>query len=210
LSAVVQRLDNVTVFLDRDGTLNHDSGYIACPEEFELYPGAAAALARLNLAGARLILVTNQSGIGRGKLTVADLDDIHEKLRHQLELQGARLDGIYFCPHHPDDACVCRKPAVGMAERAIADLKVVTSSMYLIGDQSCDIEMAKRLKARSIFVTTGRDSAKTLQHLNAIGLRPQHVAPCLASAVDWIFHDAKSVHDGQSVTSSASLQDREQ
>jgi len=185
------RLDNVTVFFDRDGTLNPDPGYIGRPEDFELHPGAGAALARLNRADARLILVTNQSGLARGKFTVADLDAIHDKLRRLLALQGAWLDAIYHCPHHPDDGCACRKPGIGMAERAVADFALDRSRMYLVGDQAVDIEMARRLEARSIFVTTGHGSRDTLAALLARQLSPDHVAGSLADAVDWVFLDAR-------------------
>lgn len=186
----VRRLDDVTVFLDRDGTLNPDPGYIGRPEDFELHPGAGAALSRLNRAGARVIVVTNQSGIARGMFTLADLEAIHDKLRDLLALHGARLDAIYHCPHHPDECCTCRKPATGMVERAIADLALDRSRMYLVGDQTSDVEMAKRLKARSIFVTTGHGSGETLAALSAGRLRPDCVASCLDMAVDWILRDA--------------------
>jgi len=186
-------LDRVTVFLDRDGTLNPDPGYIRRPEDFELHPGAGAALSRLNRAGARLIVVTNQSGIARGKLTLADLELVHGKLRYALARHGARLDAIYYCPHHPDEGCACRKPAIGMAERAIADFALDRSRMYLIGDQLGDIEMAKRLEARSVFVTTGHGSDETLTGLLERGLRPDFVADGLDTAVDWLFRDANPV-----------------
>jgi len=187
-----QRLDEVTVFFDRDGTLNPDPGYIGRPEDFELHPGVGAALSRLNRAGARLILVTNQSGIARGMFTLADLQAIHDKLRDLLALHGARFDAIYHCPHHPDESCICRKPAIGMAERAIAEFALNRSRMYLVGDQASDIEMAKRLAARSIFVTTGHGSRETLAALSEQGLKPDYVANCLDTAVDWIFQDANT------------------
>ncbi len=185
-----QRLDNVTVFLDRDGTLNPDTGYIAKPDDFRLHPGVGVALRRLNDAGARLILVTNQSGLARGKFTLADLQAIHEKLRGLLALHGAWIDAFYYCPHHPDERCTCRKPAIGMAERAIADHALSRSSMYVIGDQAGDIEMAERLRARGIFVTTGNYPHETLLSLRQRNLRPALVAGDLESAVDWIFRDA--------------------
>lgn len=185
-----QLLDEVTVFLDRDGTLNPDPGYIGRPEDFALHPGVGEALSRLNRAGARLILVTNQSGIARGMFTLADLEAIHDKLRDLLAVHGARVDAIYHCPHHPDEGCTCRKPATGMAERAIADFALNRSRMYLVGDQSSDVEMAKRLRARSIFVTTGHGSRETLAALSARSLQPDYVANSLERAVDWIFRDA--------------------
>lgn len=185
-----QPLEEVTVFFDRDGTLNPDPGYISRPEDFELHSGAGTALSRLNRAGARVIVVTNQSGIGRGKFTLADLRTIHDKLHDLLALHGARLDAIYHCPHSPDEGCSCRKPAIGMAERAIAEHALNRSRMYLVGDQSGDIEMAKRLEARSVLVTTGHGSRETLAELSARALPPDYVADCLHKAVDWIFQDA--------------------
>jgi heptosyltransferase-2 len=189
----VRQLDGVAVFLDRDGTLNPDPGYIGRPEDFELHPGVGAALARLNRAGACLILVTNQSGIARGMFTPDDLEAIHEKLADRLALHGARFDAIYHCPHHPEERCTCRKPAIGMAERAIAELGLDRSRMYLVGDQASDVEMAKRLEARSIFVTTGNGTAQTLAALRSRRLLPDHVADCLEMAVDWILLDAQRV-----------------
>jgi heptosyltransferase-2 len=186
-------LDTVTVFFDRDGTLNPDPGYIRRPEDFELHPGAGAALRRLKRAGARLIVVTNQSGIARGKLTLADLELIHAKLRNVLARHGVCLDAIYYCPHHPDEGCACRKPAVGMAQRAMADFALDPSRMYLVGDQLGDIEMAKRLKARSIFVTTGNGSDQALKALQEHEIRPDFVADGLDMAVDWILGDARAV-----------------
>jgi len=103
-------LAGYTVFFDRDGTLNPDPGYIRSPDQFELFPGVAQAMAKLKQAGARLIVVTNQSGVARGFVSSADLDAIHAKLGHLLGEAGASLDAIHVCPHHPDDACECRKP----------------------------------------------------------------------------------------------------
>jgi heptosyltransferase-2 len=107
------------VFLDRDGTLNIDTGYLKSPDDLTVLPGVGAALARLKQAGARLIVVTNQSGLGRGYFTSKDLEAIHHKLRLVLAEDGVTLDGVYFCPHHPDDRCNCRKPARGMIDRAL-------------------------------------------------------------------------------------------
>jgi heptosyltransferase-2 len=104
-------LAGVTVFLDRDGTLNVDTGYVKSPDDFTVLPGVGAALARLKQAGARLVVVTNQSGLGRGYFSSRDLEAIHSKLRLVLAEDGVTLDGLYFCPHHPDDHCNCRKPA---------------------------------------------------------------------------------------------------
>jgi heptosyltransferase-2 len=187
------QLAGVTVFFDRDGTLNPDPGYIGDPDDFELHAGVGVALERLSLAGARLIVLTNQSGLARGKFTVADLDAIHQKLRHLLAVHGVCLDAIYYCPHHPDDGCSCRKPGIGMAERAIADFALDRSRIFLVGDQSGDIEMAKRLGARSIFVTTGRDSNQALAEFAARRVTPDYIADSVGTATDWIIRTAPTV-----------------
>lgn len=187
-------LIGVTVFLDRDGTLNPDTGYIATPSGFELLPGVGAALARLKRAGARLVVATNQSGVARGKFTLKDLEMVHAKLQMLLEAEGASLDAVYFCPHHPDDQCLCRKPGTAMVERATADLGLDLSHAYVIGDQARDVELAKRIGARSILVTTGLGSHEALAGLRGAGFEPDRVAPSLSDAVEWIVTEAsKSV-----------------
>ena len=179
-------LAGVTVFLDRDGTLNVDTGYVKSPDDFTVLPGVGAALARLKQAGARLVVVTNQSGLGRGYFTSRDLEAIHSKLRLVLAEDGVTLDGLYFCPHHPDDHCNCRKPARGMIDRAHAELKVDLSRAYVIGDSIRDIELAKQVGARSLLVMTGPSGAEALADLMARDLPPDYVAEELSQAVDWI------------------------
>lgn len=182
-------LEGYTIFLDRDGTLNPDPGYIKSPDQFELFPGVAEALARLKLAGARLILITNQSGIARGLLSRHNLEAIHKKLRHLLGQAGATLDGIYFCPHHPDDGCGCRKPNRGMIDQAIQELGVDPERSYVIGDHLRDIELAKRVGARSVLVTTGVTRWQELEGLTDTHLIPDRVEASLTGAVDWLLSD---------------------
>ena len=179
-------LAGVTVFLDRDGTLNVDTGYVKSPDDFTVLPGVGAALARLKQAGARLVVVTNQSGLGRGYFSSRDLEAIHSKLRLVLAEDGVTLDGLYFCPHHPDDHCNCRKPARGMIDRAHAELKVDLSRSYVIGDSIRDIELAKQVGARSLLVMTGPSGAEALADLTVRDLPPDYVAEGLSQAVDWI------------------------
>ena len=179
-------LAGVTVFLDRDGTLNVDTGYVKSPDDFTVLPGVGAALARLKQVGARLVVVTNQSGLGRGYFTSRDLEAIHSKLRLVLAEDGVTLDGLYFCPHHPDDHCNCRKPARGMIDRAHAELKVDLSRAYVIGDSIRDIELAKQVGAQSLLVMTGPSGAEALADLMARDLPPDYVAEGLSQAVDWI------------------------
>jgi D-glycero-D-manno-heptose 1,7-bisphosphate phosphatase len=119
------------LFLDRDGTLIEEVGYLDQPERVHLYPWAADAISALNRAGVRVVMVTNQSGIARGFFTEAVLRDVHERIADLLALRGARLDAYYYCPHHPDGkvpelarACDCRKPGRALVDRAVAELDV--------------------------------------------------------------------------------------
>ena len=183
-------LSGYTIFLDRDGTLNPDPGYIKSPDQFELFPGVSEALASLKRAGARLIVVTNQSGVARGLLSREDLDAVHMKLKRLLDGTGASLDAIYFCPHHPDDGCKCRKPNRGMIDQAVQEWGVNLDRSYLIGDHIRDIELAKRIGARSILVTTGVVSPQEADRLKASGVVPDWIASSLAEAADWLLSDA--------------------
>lgn len=185
-------LVGVTLFLDRDGTLNKDTGYIKSPEELTLLPGVGAALARLKQAGARLVVVTNQSGVGRGYFSGKDLEAIHAKLRLLLAEDKVTLDGLYFCPHHPDDECNCRKPAPGMIDRAVAELQVDLGRAYVIGDSARDIELAKQVGVQSLLVLTGPSGTETLADLTLRGLAPDLVAESLPQAVEWILVHATS------------------
>ena len=180
-------LSGVTVFLDRDGTLNRDTGYIKSPQELDLLPGVIDAVARLNRAGARVVLVTNQSAIARGFITVDQLKTIHSVLLARLEAGGARLDAIYYCPHHPDDGCRCRKPQPAMIHRAAVDLNLDLSRTYVIGDQSRDLEVARQVGARGILVLSGQTRRETIGDIQRHGVSPDFIADDLWDAVEWIF-----------------------
>jgi heptosyltransferase II len=185
-------LDGVTVFLDRDGTLNYDPGYLKVAAELKLLAGVGPALARLKGSGAKLIVVTNQSGVGRGMLTLKDLEAIHARLQGLLELEGAALDAIYFCPHHPDDGCRCRKPNVGMVERAVSELQLDLRRSYMIGDHARDIQLANRVGAKAILLTPEPVDAQMLERFKVEQAMPDAMAKSMAEAVDWIFDDVKT------------------
>ncbi len=189
------RLQGVTIFLDRDGTLNPDPGYIGSPDQFELFPGVADALAKLTRAGARLVVVTNQSGVGRGLFSFGDLDRIHEKLRRLVGEAGASLAGIYVCPHRPDEQCHCRKSEPGLIEQAVRELGVDLSRSYLIGDHAKDIELARRVGAKSVWLTTSEHGAgaRMGSHNSA-----DAVAASFDEAAAWILADAKVHEQGKS------------
>ncbi|TKS62401.1 MAG: D,D-heptose 1,7-bisphosphate phosphatase [Nitrospira sp.] len=183
-------LDGVTVFLDRDGTLNYDPGYLKIAADLKLLAGVGPALARLKVAGAKLVVVTNQSGVGRGIVTLKDLEAIHARLEGLLEQEGAALDAIYFCPHHPDDGCRCRKPNVGMVERAVSELQLDLRRSYLIGDHARDIQLANRVGAKAILLTSALVDVQALDRLKAEQSMPDAVAKSMSEAVDWILEDA--------------------
>ncbi|MCI0426762.1 MAG: lipopolysaccharide heptosyltransferase II [Nitrospiraceae bacterium] len=183
-------LDGVTVFLDRDGTLNYDPGYLKVAAKLKLLAGVGPALARLKRAGARLVVVTNQSGVGRGIVTLKDLEAIHARLQGLLEQEDAALEAIYFCPHHPDDGCRCRKPNVGMVERAVSELQLDLRRSYLIGDHARDIQLAHRVGAKAILLTPALVDAQALARLKVEQAMPDAVTKSMAEAVDWILDDA--------------------
>ena len=131
------------VFLDRDGTIARDVPYCSRPEDFELLPGVAEGIKLLNEHDFKVVVVTNQSGIARGYFTERMLAEIHNKMITQLAEHGAHVDAIYYCPHHPDDKCECRKPKPKMLFQAAIDLDINLSQSYVIGDSKMDVELAK-------------------------------------------------------------------
>lgn len=169
------------VFLDRDGTIIRDVHYLSRPEQVELVDGAADAIARINAALVPVIVVTNQSGIGRGFYTLADYARVRERLDQLLEQQGARIDATYMCPHKPEDGCRCRKPGTLLFERASADLGIDLSSALFIGDRLRDIEPAIRVGAPGVLVPT---EATPLAEISAAE-NTARVADSLSTALDW-------------------------
>jgi histidinol-phosphate phosphatase family protein len=143
------------VLLDRDGTLIEERNYITDAEQVELIPGVVKGLRRLNEMGLRLVVITNQSALGRGYLDEAGLNAIHEKVQALLGAEGIRLDAIYYCPHKPDDGCSCRKPGSGLVERAAKELSFDARESFVIGDKASDIEMGRNVGATTLLVCTG-------------------------------------------------------
>jgi len=147
------------VILDRDGVLNEDSdAYIKTPEEWIPLPGSADAVARLNNAGCKVVVATNQSGLARGYFDAATLAAIHEKMQRHLAGQGAHLDGIYVCPHGPDDGCDCRKPLPGLIDQIIRDYGDV-SGAPLVGDSLRDLQAGAQRGCKPVLVLTGKGQA---------------------------------------------------
>ena len=143
------------VVLDRDGTVNVERHYLSRPEEMELLPQAAEGLRMMEDMGLSFIIITNQSGIGRGYFSEEDAERTNRRLVELLEAEGVRLDGIYCCPHMPDDDCECRKPNPALLLQAASELCFDPEDCFIIGDKACDIEMGSAVEATTILVRTG-------------------------------------------------------
>ena len=140
------------IFIDRDGTLIYNVPYLSDPQKVVLTPGAGPTLAALAKAGFLIILVTNQSGIGRGFFTIRELDAVHERMKELLNSSGVVLDGIDYCPHAPDQDCNCRKPKTGMLEQACKEHQIDLARSFMVGDSRQDIEMGKTFGLRTVQV----------------------------------------------------------
>ena len=143
------------VLLDRDGTINEEIGYVLRPDELRLIPGALDALAELRGLGLGLVVVTNQSPVGRGMITAGDLNAIHQRLRELLAEGGVTLDRIEVCPHLPDEGCGCRKPGTLMVDRAAAALGFDPREGWIVGDHGVDMTLGRAVGARTILLRTG-------------------------------------------------------
>jgi histidinol-phosphate phosphatase family protein len=178
-----------TVFLDRDGTLNAEVGFVRSPAQLQLLPGVPAALQRLHRHGFRLVVVTNQSGIARGLYDEAGLARIHAAMHAAT---GGVIAAYLHCPHLPDGghgyggACNCRKPAAGLLHQARELLGVGFAGSTIIGDSARDLLMAKDLPLQKILVHSGKPVAQELATLQAAGLAPDVEVPDLVAAVDWL------------------------
>jgi len=143
------------VVLDRDGTINVECEYLSRPDQLELLPGAVCGLRHLRQLGLGLIIITNQSGVGRGYFDEARLDLIHQRLSELLAAENIQLDGIYVCPHHPDAGCSCRKPQPGLLEKAAREHQFKPCEAFVIGDKIIDIELGQQVGATTLLVRTG-------------------------------------------------------
>jgi D-glycero-D-manno-heptose 1,7-bisphosphate phosphatase len=143
------------VVLDRDGTIIEEVSYLSDPKQITLIPGAGQALRDLSAMGLGLVVITNQSAVGRGFFDEAQLGRIHGCFLEMLRSEKISLDGLYFCPHTPEERCLCRKPRTGLIRKASQELGFDLSSSIVIGDKVSDIEMGRRVRARTILVRTG-------------------------------------------------------
>jgi D-glycero-D-manno-heptose 1,7-bisphosphate phosphatase len=184
-------MSQAAVFLDRDGTINEEMGYINHLSRFQLLPQAVPAIRRLNEAGVKVVIVTNQSGAARGYFPPRLVDEVHAHLQEILGAAGAHLDGVYACLHHPDEDCACRKPRPTLMEQAARDLNLDLARSYLVGDRYKDIETAANAGAKGILVLTGYGRGEYHYLRDTQPVQPVHVAPDLLGAVEWILKDLK-------------------
>ena len=173
------------VFLDRDGTINEDADYLSDPSGVVLIEGAARAIKLLNDRGIKVIVVTNQSGVGRGYFTDSDVEAVNARLKEMLAEDGAVVDAIYHCPHLPDDGCECRKPGAALARLAAKEHGFGFERAYVVGDKSSDIGLARNFFAKGVLVLTGK-GAKEAQGMIE---QPDFIARDLAAAIGWILED---------------------
>ncbi len=166
------------VILDRDGTLIQERNYLSHPDEVELISETVTGLLELRRMGFGLVVITNQSGVGRGYFKEDRLASIHRRLTDLLAVEGVRLDGIYHCPHKPEDHCRCRKPQPLLAQTAAAEFGFDPRDSFVIGDQACDIDLGRNLEAKTILVRTGYGDRLAAERL----IHPDFVANDLRDA----------------------------
>ncbi len=174
------------VFLDRDGTIIEEKHYLHREQDVTLVKGAAAALKKLKRAGFLVFIVTNQAGIGRGYYTEGDMQRVHRFLLGLLSRDGAQVDGIYFCPHHPEDHCNCRKPSPKFLFDAAAQFHIRLVDSFMIGDRISDLEAGRRAGARSVLVRTGYGETEIRE--TGASLPADHIAKDLPAAVTWVLN----------------------
>lgn len=197
------------VFLDRDGTLCEEVGYLNHIDRFQIYPWTAKAILKLNHAGLPAVILTNQSGIARGYFPEALVLEVHEKFKAQLARFHARIDGLYYCPHHPNGAiprlrrsCQCRKPGLGMLQRAARELNLDPTASFVVGDRYLDVQMGFNAGARSVLVLTGYGKGEYKYNKKSWPRQPDFVAEDLDSAVDWILDQSNRANSGLKTYSS--------
>ena len=187
---------NIAVFMDRDGTICEEVGYLKNPCDLNILPGAVDAIRLINKSRIKAVVITNQSGVARGYFSEEVVQRVHIRLKELLEEKCAYLDGIYYCPHHPEfgpreyrKRCDCRKPEAGMLEMASREFKIELPLSYVIGDKISDIALAHRVGAKGVLVLTGygKEEVKSLDRGSRN--RPYYIAEDILAAVNWILLD---------------------
>jgi D-glycero-D-manno-heptose 1,7-bisphosphate phosphatase len=192
--------DRIAAFLDRDGTINEEVDFLRTPDQLRLIPGAAAAIRALNDRGIFTCVISNQSGVARGFLNEDDLVPIHSRLEQELERDHARLDRIYYCPHHPTEGrppynvtCECRKPGTGMLQRGARELGIHLGGSFVVGDRIVDIQAGRAVGATTVLVLTGYGTT-ALEECRREGVVPHLTAPSIVEAVEFILSTIEGDH----------------
>ncbi|MGB7948648.1 MAG: HAD family hydrolase [Candidatus Binatia bacterium] len=170
------------VVLDRDGTVIAERHYLSDPRQIELLPGSVKGLRRMLEMGLGLVMITNQSAVGRGFFNEDRLELIHRRLRELLQAEEVHLAGIYYCPHTPENDCPCRKPRTGLVERAARQLDFDLAASFVVGDKAADIEMGRQVKATTLLVRTGYGAEVAADP----GIRPDYIVDDLWAAAQTI------------------------
>ena len=184
--------------MDRDGTLAHEVGYVNHVSRFRLFPWAVDSVRLLNRAGLLAVVVTNQAGVARGYFPERLIEEVHTLMNAAMAAGGARLDGIYYCPHHPSAGkppyrqdCACRKPRPGLLHRAAQDLEIDLARSWVVGDRDADLDLAWSVGARAVLVRTGYGRGELLWHAPSWPRPPDIVADHLLEAVERILSEAE-------------------
>lgn len=186
-------MPKAAAFIDRDGTLTEEVGYVNHPKRLRLLPRSAEAIRRLNAVGLAAVVTTNQAGVARGHFSEEVLNAVNDELVSQLKREGAHLDAIYVCPHHPTEGeppfrarCECRKPRPGLLLRAASELGLDLAASTVVGDKPSDVLAARRVGARGVLVLTGYGLGEWEYRRDRFPAEPDHVAGDLLDAVEWI------------------------
>jgi len=175
--------EGIAVFLDRDGTVNVDYGFVSRPEDVKLLPGAGEAIRRLNEVGIPVFIISNQSGVGRGLYGLEAVSLVNREVERRLDREGATVKAYYFCPHAPEEECECRKPKLGMLNQARKDWGIDLADCYVVGDKPSDGELGKNAGGKGIIVLSGQTKPEDIAIWE---VKPDFVAKDLLEAVEWI------------------------
>jgi D,D-heptose 1,7-bisphosphate phosphatase len=192
---------NIAVFLDRDGTINEEVGYLDSLDKFKIIPCAYEAIRLINESGMKVVVISNQAGVARGLFTEDFVKITHEHLQTALRQKKAHIDNFYYCPHHPAEGiklyrqnCNCRKPAPGMLLQAAQDLNIDLTKSYLVGDRFNDMEAGKKIGVRGVLVKTGFGQGLLQDDGPDVATpenKPDFIAADILEAVKWILKDRK-------------------
>lgn len=181
---------NRAVFVDRDGTIARNVPYCSRSEDFELLPTVGEGIKLLNDTGIKVVVITNQSGIARGYFTEETLQEIHNKMKLDLASVRAHVDAIYYCPHHPNEHCQCRKPNIGLFKSAASDLEIDLRNSYYIGDRLHDMEAANKAGCRALLVPS-QDTEINLLHGEKTPVNIDIIFPNFYASAEYIVNRIK-------------------